>query len=307
MSMQAATRRSAHVVVLGNEKGGSGKSTTAMHVAVALMNVGQRVATIDLDSRQQSLTHYINNRRQWAKRTGLDLKLPVNFCVARSSLLRMDENESIEFTGFADAVTSVERSHDFIVVDTPGSDTYLMRLAHSMADTLITPLNDSFVDFDVLGTVDQTTFAATGESHYAEMVRDARRQRRLIDGARMDWIVVRNRLSVLGSRNKRLIGEGLEDLAAQLGFRAIDGFAERVIFREFFPRGLTALDPLDEDTLGMRPSLAHVTARQEVMALIEALKLPLDERGRRRAVARAEWFSAQNEPLDLDDILEDRF
>jgi chromosome partitioning protein len=306
MSIEAAQRQSdsAHVIVLGNEKGGSGKSTTAMHVAVALLNCGQRVATIDLDSRQQSLTHYIDNRRQWARRSGLDLRVPVNFCVARGSTLRMDENESIEFTGFADAVTAVERTHDFIVVDTPGTDTYLMRLAHSMADTLITPLNDSFVDFDVLGTVDQTSFAVSGESHYAEMVRDARRQRRLIDGARMDWIVVRNRLSVLGSRNKKLIGEGLNELAARLGFRTIDGFAERVVFREFFPRGLTALDPLDEETLGTRPNLAHVTARQEVTTLIETLKLPIDERGRRRAANRAAWQSAQSEPLELHDILD---
>ena len=121
-----------------------------------------------------------------------------------------------------------------------------------MADTLITPLNDSFVDFDVLGTVDATTYAVTGESHYAEMVRNARRQRRLIDGTRMDWIVVRNRLSMLGSRNKRLVGEGLGVLATRLGFRSIDGLAERVIYREFFPRGLTALDQLDEATLGTR-------------------------------------------------------
>jgi chromosome partitioning protein len=307
MSIQGTTRgsASAHVVVLGNEKGGSGKSTTAIHVAVALMNVGQRVATIDLDSRQKSFTHYIDNRRQWAKRAGLDLKVPVHFCVARGSTIRLDENESIEFSGFADAVTSVEQSHDFIVVDTPGTDDYLMRLAHSMADTLITPLNDSFVDFDVLGTVDQTSFAVTGESHYAEMVRDARRQRRRIDGARMDWVVVRNRLSVLGSRNKRLVGEGLSELAARLGFRCIDGFAERVIFREFFPRGLTALDNLDEDTLGTRPTLAHVTARQEVMGLIAALKLPIDERGQRRAAARAEWFSVQDKPLEVHDILGD--
>ena len=154
-----------------------------------------------------------------------------------------------------------------MVVDTPGTDSYLMRLAHSMADTLITPLNDSFVDFDVLGTVDPTTFAVTGESHYAEMVRDARRQRRLIDGARMDWVVVRNRLSTLGSRNKRLVGEGLERAGGSARLPLRDGFAERVIYREFFPRGLTALDNLDEDTLGMRPNLAHVTAREEVMEL----------------------------------------
>jgi chromosome partitioning protein len=305
MLMEAGRRgAAAHVVVLGNEKGGSGKSTTAMHVAVALMNMGQRVATVDLDSRQKSFTHYVDNRRAWAKRARLDLRSPVHFCVAQGATLKLDENDAIEFSGFAEAVSSVEHTHDFVVVDTPGTDGYLTRLAHSMADTLITPLNDSFVDFDVLGTVDPTTFAVTGESHYAAMVRDARRQRRLIDGARMDWVVVRNRLAMFGSRNKRLVGEGLSELAARLGFRCADGLVERVIYREFFPRGLTALDTLDETTLGTRPNLAHVTARREVMALIEALRLPLDEAGRRRATARAEWHAAQDRPLDMHDIIE---
>src|SRR5262245_12872458 len=290
---------SAHVVVLGNEKGGSGKSTTAMHVAVALINMGQRVATIDLDSRQKTFTHYIDHRRAWAARAGLPLKVPVHFCITRGARLRLDENEAIEFGGLVEAVESVEHSHDFIVIDTPGTDAYLMRLAHSMADTLITPLNDSFVDFDVLGTVDPTTFEVTGESHYAEMVLDARRQRRAVDSGNLDWIVVRNRLSVMGSRNKRLVGEGLTHLGARLGFRCAEGLAERLVYREFFPRGLTALDHIDEETLGARPSLAHVSAREEVMALIATLRLPLDERGQRRAAARAEWFSAQREPHDI--------
>src|ERR1700726_3225786 len=112
------------------------------------------------------------------------------------------------------------------------------------------------------------------------MVREARRQRRLVDGGLTDWIVVRNRLSTLGSRNRRLVGEGVDGLGKQLGFRAIDGFAERVVYREFFPRGLTALDDLNEATLGTRPSLGHVTAREEVTSLLRQLKLPLDERGR---------------------------
>jgi chromosome partitioning protein len=136
------------------------------------------------------------------------------------------------------------------------------------------------------------------------MVRDARRQRRIIDGARMDWIVVRNRLSMLGSRNKRLVGEGLGELSVRLGFRCAEGLAERVIYREFFPRGLTALDSLDEATLGTKPSLSHVTARAEVMRLIEALKLPLDSRGRRRAAARAEWFAACETPLEVHDVVD---
>jgi chromosome partitioning protein len=305
MLMQADVGKplSAHVIVLGNEKGGSGKSTTAMHVAVALLQAGQRVATIDLDSRQKSFTHYVENRRDWAERARIKLEMPVHYCVARGFGLRLDEIEAQEFAAFAEAVSAVENSHDFVVVDTPGNDSYLMRLAHSMADTLITPLNDSFVDFDVLGSVDPTSFEVVGVSHYAEMVREARRQRRLVDGGLTDWVIVRNRLSTLGSRNKRLVGEGVNQLARQLG--SVDGFAERVVYREFFPRGLTALDDINEDTLGQRPTVSHVTARDEVKALIDDLKLPIDERGKRRVAARAEWLAASAKPLDTHDLLAD--
>jgi chromosome partitioning protein len=296
---------SAHVIVLGNEKGGSGKTTTAMHVAVALMKAGQRVATIDLDSRQRSFTRYIEHRRAWAKHAKLSLEISSHYHVTRGEGIKVDENEAVEFSGFAEAVTAIEHTHDFVVVDTPGTDAYLTRLAHSMADTLITPLNDSFLDFDVLGSVDPLTFALTGTGHYSEMVRDARRQRRSVDGRMMDWIVVRNRLSMLGSRNKRLVAAGLQELASRLGFRFIDGLAERVVYREFFPRGLTALDDIDETTLGIRPSLSHVTAQEEVQGLLAALNLPINERGRRRAEARAEWFSAAGKPLDVRDVLAD--
>src|SRR5712692_9905509 len=223
MLMQASQGQSgsAHVVVLGNEKGGSGKSTAALHIAVALLKAGQRVATIDLDCRQQSFTRYINNRRAWARRTGLDLELPVHCCIKLGETMQIADNESSEFQQFMDAVSAVERTFDFIV----------------------------------LGTVDPATYSVTGESHYAEMVRDTRRKRRQLDGASTDWIVVRNRLSMLGSRNKQLVADGLKELSFRLGFRSIDGFAERVVYREFFPRGLTALDDIDETTLGTRPSM----------------------------------------------------
>jgi len=295
--------QSAHVVVLGNEKGGSGKSTAALHIAVALLKAGQRVATIDLDSRQKSFTHYVENRRAWAARARLDLAMPTHYCVERADGPSVEANEAREFATFSQAIARIEHNHDVVVIDTPGNDTYLMRLAHSMADTLVTPLNDSFVDFDVLATLDPTNFAVTGESHYAEMVREARRQRRLVDGRLTDWIVVRNRLSQLGSRNKRLVGEGISELSKRMGFRCVDGFAERVVFREFFPRGLTALDDLDEATLGTRPNMSHLTAREEVIALLNALHLPLSENGKRRAAARAEWYSVMDQPLQVHDLL----
>jgi chromosome partitioning protein len=292
---------SAHVVVLGNEKGGSGKSTAAVHLAVALLKAGQRVATLDLDCRQQSFTRYLDNRSAWARRTGLDLELPVHRCIKPGEAMQILDNESSELVQFLDAVGTVERAFDFIVIDTPGSDTYLMRLAHAMADTLVTPINDSFLDFDVLGTIDPATYAVTGESHYAKMVRDARRKRRQFDGASTDWIVVRNRMSVLESRNKRLVVEGLNELSPRLGFRSIDGLGEREVYREFYPRGLTALDDLEEE-IGTHPSDGHAIARREVTSLLRQLKLPIDERGRRRAANRAEWFNQVNKPLEDHDI-----
>ena len=294
---------SAHVVVLGNEKGGSGKSTIALHIAVALLKAGQRVATIDLDCRQRSFTHYIENRRAWARRSGVVLELPQHCCFDLGASMQIADNESAEFAQFSAAVSAVERSHDFIVIDTPGTDSYLMRLAHAMADTLVTPLNDSFMDFDVLGTIDPATYVVTGAGHYAEMVRDARRKRRRLDSVSADWIVVRNRLSMQGSRNKERVAGVLNDLSFRLGCRAIDGLTERVVYRELFPRGLTALDDLDEATLGTRPNMGHVTARTEVTSLLRQLKLPLDERGRRRAANRAEWFAQADKPqLDVGNL-----
>jgi chromosome partitioning protein len=295
---------SAHVIVLGNEKGGSGKSTLALHIAVALLKAGQRVATIDLDCRQRTFTRYIENRRAWARRTGLGLELPHHGRIDLGGSMQIADNESAEFTQFSAAVSEVERSHDFIVIDTPGTDSYLMRLAHAMADTLVTPLNDSFMDFDVLGTIDPTTYAVTGESHYAEMARDARRKRRQLDGSGTDWIVVRNRLSMHGSRNKQLMAGGLKDLSFRLGFRSIDGLVERAVYQELFPRGLTALDDLDQSTLGTVSNMSHLAARKEVTSLLSQLKLPLDERGRRRAANRAEWFAQADKPLKVFDMLD---
>ena len=264
-SDQSSQQQTARVIVVGNEKGGSGKSTVAMHISVALLKAGHRVATIDLDRRQRSFTNYIENRRSWSQRAGRALEMPDHFCIEPSY-----DNEAAECASLAETVEKLAQSYDYIVIDTPGHDGSLARLAHSMADTLVTPLNDSFVDFDVLGNVDPETFAVSGTSHYAKMVAEAR-QRRLVGKGPLDWVVLRNRLSMLGTRNKRLVAEALQDLAQKLEFRVIEGFAERMIFREFFPRGLTALDDLAESTLGTRPTLSHASARQEVANLIGAM------------------------------------
>ena len=297
------TDRSTYVIVVGNEKGGSGKSTLAIHVAIALMKAGQRVATIDLDSRQQSFTHYVENRRAWNARHRLDLEIPTHCFVARSEGIRNDENERAEFDRFIERIAAAEDDHDFVVIDTPGNDSFLMRLAHAMADTLITPLNDSFVDFDVLGAVDPVTFALTQSSHYAEMVRDARRARRSVNQHDLDWVLVRNRVASVHSRNRQHLADGLSQLGMQLGFRCANGFTERIAYREFFPRGLTALD-ISQATPGWRPNHSQVMAGVEVHELLAALRLPIDEKGRRRAAIRSEWFASANRPIEVEDVLD---
>lgn len=273
MLVEGSKRASAaRVIVVGNEKGGSGKSTVAMHVAIALLKSGQGVATIDLDTRQRSFTRHVENRRAWAKQTGRDLETPDHFCFGRLDYPSAEE-ETTGAKSLEETVETLADRYGVVIIDTPGHDGYLPRMAHSLADTLITPLNDSFVDLDVLGSVDPETFRITGTSHYADMVEEARGRRRREYQADTDWIVLRNRLSTLGSRNKRLVGEGLQQLSQRLHFRCIDGLAERVIFREFFPRGLTAVDDIDELTLGTRPTMSHVTARLEMLKLLTAVGL----------------------------------
>jgi chromosome partitioning protein len=272
MIVEPVGQRSAHVIVLGNEKGGSGKSTTAMHLIIALLKSGYRVASVDTDGRQRSLTRYIENRARWARGRGLTLEMPTHFVARPAAGETVREIEALEFTTYAEIIDRVEGDFDYVVVDTPATDSYLMRLSHALADTLITPINDSFVDLDVFGCIDPEDLTITDLSHYAELVQTARRQRREVDAVRMDWIVVRNRLSVLSSRNQGNLLGALRQFASTLDFRLADGISERVVFREFFPAGLTALDRLDRQTHGSEPTLSHLAGRSEVRALVDLLR-----------------------------------
>jgi chromosome partitioning protein len=275
MASAQPASKSAHVIVLGNEKGGSGKSTLAVHIVVALLKAGYRVASIDTDSRQLSLTRYLENRARWARRSGLDLELPSHFSVKLGEGENVREVEASEFADFIEIVDRLGESVDFVVIDTPANDSYRMRLSHALADTLITPVNDSFIDLDVLGRVEGSPFAVTGISQYARLVEEVRSKRAASVPRGTDWVVVRNRLSHLVSRNQRNVIEGLELLAGHLGFRLAHGISERVIFREFFPMGLTAFDPFERSVLGTRPTMSHVAARAEIRDLVDWLRLPV--------------------------------
>jgi len=297
--------KQAYVIVCGNEKGGTGKTTTAMHLAVALMNAGYKVATVDLDSRQLSFSRYVENRKLWARKSKINLSQTDHFALSHIPTDIVSERESAELAQFTEIINQVERTHDFVLIDTPGHDSYLMRLSHSMADTLVTPMNDSYVDFDVLGHIDPETGEVTEISHYAKTVREARRQRRRADNGLLDWVVVRNRLTNITSRNKESMLQSLKDLSMRLGCRLADGISERVVFRELFPIGMTAIDELNESTLGTGPTLSHLSARQEVRSLISCLKLPIDELGRRRAQSRKTWLENSGKPIQDIGMLAD--
>jgi chromosome partitioning protein len=245
----------------------------AMHVVVALLKAGRTVACIDTDSRQLTLTRYLENRARWARRSGVELETPTHFSVKLGEGAVISEVEAREFAGFTEIVDRLGETFDFVVIDTPAGDSYRMRLSHMLADTLVTPVNDSFVDLDVLGRVEGETLKATAPSHYADLVAEARRHRLAAGSGDTDWVVVRNRLSTLASRNQRNVINGLTELAAALDFRIADGVSERVIFREFFPMGLTAFDPLKRAVLGAEPTMSHVAARREIRELVDSLHL----------------------------------
>ncbi len=259
----------AHIIVLGNEKGGSGKSTTAMHVAIGLLRLGYRVGSIDLDARQGTFSHYMANRFEYSAQQRLSLPIPLHFPIERSKADTVIAQEEQDRDFLNMALEELNTQTDFIVIDTPGSDTFLGQLAHSYADTLITPMNDSFVDLDVLARISPDTKDIKGPSVYTRMVQDQKKIRNNRNGEAIDWIVMRNRLSSLDARNKREVGDLLESLSRQFGFRLAPGFGERVIFRELFLKGMTLLDLKEAPDHHM--TLSAVSARQEIRELLRCI------------------------------------
>ncbi len=263
-----------HIIVLGNEKGGSGKSTTAIHIIVALLRDGFKVGAIDLDARQGTLAGTLAARRAFVERRGVDLPLPSFRAVHRADLDHRREAEAEERARFEAACAELQtEGAQVLVIDCPGADTFLSRHGHAQADTLITPINDSFVDFSMLAKVDPENHDIVHPSIYAEMVWEARKQRFSSDRGKIDWIVMRNRLAAVEARNKRDVGETLNHLARRIGFRTVKGFGERVIYRELYLQGLTLMD-VREANIGISLGLSHIAARNEVRALVSTLKLP---------------------------------
>lgn len=267
--LDATSNKPCKLIVLGNEKGGSGKSTTVMHVAVALLRLGKRVGTIDLDARQGTLTRYLANRFSYITRTLVDLPAPRHMAIEKSTRT-IDEERRFEESGFLDmAIHELSQICDYIIIDTPGSDTYLNRLAHRRADILITPLNDSLIDLDVLARLDPDNQEYVRPSFYSAMVMELQSRRQREGKQKLDWIVMRNRLSPLQARNKRDVANILTSLSPELNFRLVPGFGERVIFRELFLDGLTLMDLKETPTAGL--TMSRLTARQEVRTLIHAI------------------------------------
>jgi chromosome partitioning protein len=248
-----------HIITFANEKGGSGKSTTAVHVAIALAAGGRRVAALDLDPRQRTLTRYLENRVATTKRTGVALPTPRCETIASDSVAE-----------FEDRLAALGEAADVVLIDTPGRDDPLARLAATRADTLVTPINDSFIDLDLIGQVHPETYRISRPSFYAEMIWDARKARAKTDGATVDWVVLRNRLQQLAARNMHRVGAALDELAKRVGYRVIPGLSERVIYRELFPKGLTLLDVAHLEGVG----LSHIAARQELREMVAGLALP---------------------------------
>ncbi|WP_374545161.1 division plane positioning ATPase MipZ [Rhodoblastus sp.] len=289
-AVEAPELRAAHVIVVANEKGGSGKSTMSIHLSVALLKAGFRVATVDLDTRQRTLTRFFENRASWAKTAPWKVELPRHFAPDRGESGSAAENESTEFATFAEAIGEVEHDYEFVVIDTPASDSYLMRLAHSLADTLISPMNDSFIDMDVLSRVHHDRSQRGLISQYAEIVIEARRKRRLVDNGLIDWVLVRNRIATLQTNNARQVENALRKLAVELQFRVAEGLHDRVIFRELFPLGLTALDAIEDANHHLTPS--QQSARREIATLVGDLQLPTRAEGGDYLESRHIWFEA---------------
>lgn len=259
------------VVVIGNEKGGTGKSTLAMHLIASFLKEGKKVSSIDLDGRQGTLTHYIQNRAAYAERTGMALDLPQHMSVTVRENPDAAERQEDE-KAFAGQLAALSAESDVVVIDTPGADNYLFRLAHVYADILITPLNDSLIDLDVLAKIDPETLTVKTPGHYAQTVWQARQKRAALRKKASSWFILRNRLMHVSTKNEKTMRRLLDSLGERIRFTPLGGLGERIIFRELFLKGLTLLD-VDDKRSEIEMSVSHIAARQELRTIRAALPL----------------------------------
>jgi chromosome partitioning protein len=260
----------ASVIVVGNEKGGAGKSTIAIHTTVALLHAGAKVAVLDLDLRQQTTGHFFANRAKWLEANGAAAPMPIEHPVSSDGAALAKASDEQALASFQEAFEVSSQGADFVLIDTPGADTAISRAAHGLADLIVTPMNDSFVDFDMLGVVDPVTLELTRHSLYSETVWNSRKVRAAKDRKMIDWVVLRNRLAPTEARNRKRLDERVQALARKVGFRVGPGLRDRVMYRELFPFGLTIAD-LSPQIRPVAMSLQHVAARQELRALLGAL------------------------------------
>ncbi len=260
--------RRPHVITLAGAKGGTGKSTVAVHLAVALIKLGHKVGSIDLDAGQGTMSRYLAHRASLATETGQDFALPRHLPIEACRINDRRQAEHEQQTRFAKAIGAFSDC-GYVVIDTPGSDCPLAWLGCARADTLITPLNDSLIDIDVLARIDRRKRHVLGPSAYSKRVWEEN-DRRVARGRKpIDWVVMRNRLAPAEGRNNREITGLLQQLAQRMGFRLAHGLGERVVFRELFLHGLTVLDL---PQAGAARQASHSRARGEIDALLQTLR-----------------------------------
>ncbi len=248
----------AKIITVANEKGGVGKSTVAFHLAVALADTGHKVLAIDLDRRQQSLTRAFTNRGGTAKRLGIRLPLPRHLLLQQPSGAQLCQE-----------VARAGWDCDYVVIDAAGHDSPIARRAIALADLLVSPVNSSFVDLDLLGRFHTVSNKLIGPGCFATMVTELRLTRAEMGLPVLDWLVLQNRKRRDNSKNQDRVDAALRRLAPRLDFRLGAGLFERVAYRELFQLGLTHID------LRRIPDLARTkaVAATEMMALLDDLEL----------------------------------
>jgi chromosome partitioning protein len=249
------------VVVVASHKGGTGKSTVSMHLVVGLMQRGLEVACVDLDQSQLSLTRFLENRGSFSRLQIVDLSMPAH-------LAPIWDEGNLE--PLRHSLMELRRLRDVVIIDCPAGYSVSTRLAIGLADKLVTPINDSFVDLDLLAVLEPKTLAFRRLGPFGQGVEEARERHCHTGGGELDWIVLRNRLTTLEAHNKARLADALAALSDRLDFRQGQGLSERVIYRELFLEGLTLLD-LRHEGVERRLSLSQVAARQELRNLLELI------------------------------------